>query len=522
MQASVGLVSGFSHLDVRAVRLVAAVYFALLLAGPSCHAFVVSGSVVDSDGRPIANMKVALADGWGGLDAVFDESVLETDTDVNGRFRVDTDWQRYDWKSFHVITYSDEHFGEVFNWDYRVPGSGKVELCIVCGPRYTLSVKPLLPVGLAPEDGRCMVVPRPDSARPRVHVVPWPKDGVLSFPFGVPTLEAVLCLADPVSKDIPKDGELATRGWMARGDARSIKSGETVSVQLHDFRAFDADKADPGREPPLLLRIPKRENTFSLIGLNEEGEVLWHESIEGFWNAHVESATEPDADGSLRELLTVHPGEQASTLVLWNAFSEEECLYDLSKTSRGKWLDLEWSPVEREKRFTVRLPKDARPQWTDGGKLVVYIRYGVYFNIRTLGASEHAELDFAMPSVIDEVTVEVPQAWPNSESPVWRTRAVRGKAASLPDTQLARFSLTLRGPSGVAMAWAKFQVRRAGESGESKKAERRIFWIQLGKDSSTIVYLEPGMRYEVLVGERWVTFTAKEGVDELELTPWPN
>ena len=53
-----------------------------------------TGMAIDSDGRGMAGLQIELASGLGGLDPVFDDTVLETLTDKDGKFVLETGWGR--------------------------------------------------------------------------------------------------------------------------------------------------------------------------------------------------------------------------------------------------------------------------------------------------------------------------------------------------------------------------------------------------------------------------------------------
>lgn len=492
---------------------------AVLFAGNGLVAsHSVSGLVVDSSGRPLSDMSVELASGWGGLDPVFDEDALATRTNERGRFTLSPQWDMD--VSFHVIAYSDDHFGELWEWAHLKRGTQDqdlTELCIVCGPRYTMSVEPVMPEDAVTEDARYMVVLRACTVASRVYVRTRSKDvapAPMEFPCGGSNMD-VLCLADPISKETPKDGEMATQGWKLRGEVKSARCGEPVRVALNDFDTGRSDD-DGGL---LTLKVPQREGPTHVIALSENDDVVWHESTDGFWRAHVESRPCRDAADRRVDNVIVCPGQGVSRLILWSKVDEVEYQLDLADADFGEWNVARWEPVKSNEGFAVSLPDQPRPRVQNGRRLTIIITKGPYFDIREATVDVSGVFSFNMPSLVDRVTVNVAYASPDDEEPVWTVAATRGETAQLPEVEFAQYLLNFKPPKSSSMGLSRFQLRQAQDEGEST-THPRLFWAQFGANGTTVIHLRPGVEYQIRIGDRWVSFRADRDATEIELDPW--
>ena len=466
-----------------------------------------TGMAIDSDGRGMAGLQIELASGLGGLDPVFDDTVLETLTDKDGKFVLETGWGRD--LSFHVLAYSDTWFGELSDRNFR-PSGESTDVCIVCGVCHTASIK--LATGLgADEDRRCMIVLRTGDFSVRFHLHRLPENEVLKFPVGNPTLD-LLCLASPIDKDIPKLGEMATRGWMMRGEVRGAKCGTPVTVPLHDFREDGGAKGKSVR-----LKLPRLGGPFDVIGLDRSGVPIWHETLERFWRVHCGgSEVERIYDlGSKLVNVGINPGERVRQLVFWDRDEGRECLFDVDDLSYEVVTAVEWTSSEQS-RFSVQMGhEDALNVRKHRHGIEIRLSNGPYFAIKVVPIDDKGVIHFDMPSSFAEVEIQFPLGSGTSFTEPRRVKIRRGVPSEYAGGELERYHLTIQGPSEQSLQSLVVPIRRAGEA-----KLREEFRVVLDASSSVVAYLEPGVEYESQIGGRWLPFVTDPKDKDILLVPW--
>jgi len=476
------------------------------------HSF--TGVAIDSNGKALSGLNIELARGWYGSDPLFDHTVLKTRTDKDGNFTIATDWDSD--VSFHVIAYSDNYFGEISEWFHRLRRRASTEVCMVCGGRHTMSLRFAPNPGADEQDPRCMVVLRSGRST-RCHVIPLPENQALALPVGEAALD-VMCLASPISKEIPKVMDFAARGWMRRGEIRGAKCGDTIHVALHDFRSDGGGKF-------VRVKIPRLGGPFYVMGLDKSGVPIWHEAPENFWRVHcggsdVERINETDterAPGWNRQFIvvTIHLGERVKQLMIWDRDGKRECLYDRDDLSYEEVADVKWIPLELP-QFSVQLGDDGAPELhRDRRGVEVRLFHGACFVIWVVPVDERGVIHFELPANFSEVDIELTPGSGTEFSEPRKLKAKRGVSCDYSGKGIARYHLTVRGPSGQSLASLIVPIRRVdnGKPGEN-------FEIVLDASSSVAVYLQSGAHYEVRIGDRWLPFVADPMSTVVELSPW--
>lgn len=480
-----------------------------VIGGPLTAEHTLSGVAIDSSGNTLSGLQVEMASGLSGIDPLFDASVLRTRTDEDGRFELKTDWDGD--VSFHLITYSDKWFGELSEWTFRrTPAAG--EVVVVCGVRHSALVRPALEVKALGADRRCLVVLRTGEFSVRSHLMTLSETDSLIFPVGESTVD-VLCLASPISKAIPKPGELGARGWMKRGEARGAACADTIKIVMRDF-GVDERQAPA----PIRVRLPRLAGPIDLVGLDQAGAVLWHETPERFWRVHC-GGSEVER---LHELegrfvtVCVFPGEAATHLMLWHRSESREFLLELDGLPLEDVHVPEWKPAGPSS-FTVQIGADEAGQLRPVGKSGVELRLssGPFFLIQVVEMSDKGIVTFELPSNFGQIDVQFPLGTASAFTEPNKLNVRRGVRANFAGSTLKRFRLTVRGPSGRSMASHVVPLRKLRDGKANVE-----FSIVLDASSLVTVYLEPGAKYEARIGSRWIPFVVTAEKGEVELKPW--
>ena len=471
--------------------------------------YSLAGVAINSSGEPLSGLQVELASGLSGIDPLFDTSVMKVQTDKNGRFELKTGWAGD--VSFHLIAYSDKWFGELSEWHFRISPAA-TEVVVVCGVRHSALVKPALDLQALGADRRCLVVLRTGELSVRSHLVTLSEADALSFPVGEPTVD-VLCLASPISKDVPRPGELAARGWMKRGEAVGAQCASSITVAMRDFSGDGGQQAATVR-----VRLPRLAGPMDLIGLDQAGTVLWHETPERFWRVHCggsEVERIRDLEGDI-VTVCVYPGETATHLMLWDRSESRECLLELDKLNFEEVHVPQWKPAGPSS-FTVQVGADEAGKLRPVGKSGVELRLsnGPFFIIQIVAMDKKGAVTFELPSNFDQVEVQLPLGSSNAFSEPNKLSVRRGALANFAGTTSEPIRFAVRGPSGRSMASHVIPIRKLRDGKVSLE-----FSVVLSSNALSVVYLEPGAKYEACFGTRWIPFVVAPDKSEVELKPW--